>query len=112
MAGKRRKKIREPEITGLKYFKKLLPLLERLHDDRGRHASCGSGMVKWRRSRRPDRKPTLRTYEMICCYFCGKSQRGRTACAHREVADAASRFMNAALVALKEDRHGGLSYLR
>jgi len=30
MAGKRRKKIREPEITGLKYFKKLLPLLERL----------------------------------------------------------------------------------
>ena len=33
MAGKRRKKIREPEITGLKYFKKLLPLLERLHDD-------------------------------------------------------------------------------
>jgi hypothetical protein len=33
MAGKRRKKIREPEVTGLKYFKKLLPLLERLHDD-------------------------------------------------------------------------------
>jgi hypothetical protein len=33
MAGKRRKKIREPEITGLKYFKKLLELLERLHDD-------------------------------------------------------------------------------
>ena len=33
MAGKRRKKIREPEITGVKYFKKLLPLLERLHDD-------------------------------------------------------------------------------
>ena len=32
-AGKRRKKIREPEITGVKYFKKLLPLLERLHDD-------------------------------------------------------------------------------
>jgi hypothetical protein len=39
MAGKRRKKIREREITGLKYFKKLLSLLsflsllERLHDD-------------------------------------------------------------------------------
>jgi hypothetical protein len=33
MAGKRRKKIREPEITGVKYFKKLLPLFERLHDD-------------------------------------------------------------------------------
>jgi len=31
MGGKRRKKIREPEIAGLKYFKKLLPLLERLH---------------------------------------------------------------------------------
>jgi hypothetical protein len=33
MAGKHREKIREPEITGLKYFKKLLPLLERLYGD-------------------------------------------------------------------------------
>src|SRR5205814_9558957 len=28
-----RRKIRESEITGLKYFDKLAPLLERLHDD-------------------------------------------------------------------------------
>jgi Transposase DDE domain len=33
MAGKRRKKITEPQITGLMYFDKLAPLLERLHDD-------------------------------------------------------------------------------
>ena len=33
-AGKRRKKIREPEITGVKYCKKLLPLLEQLHSRR------------------------------------------------------------------------------
>jgi hypothetical protein len=33
MSGKRREKITEPEITGLKYFDKLVPLLERLHDD-------------------------------------------------------------------------------
>jgi hypothetical protein len=33
MAGKRRKKVTERQITGLKYFDKLAPLLERLHDD-------------------------------------------------------------------------------
>ena len=32
MAGKRRKKVRERDVTGLKYFHKLLPLLERLHE--------------------------------------------------------------------------------
>jgi len=31
MAGKRRKKVRERDVTGLEYFHKLLPLLERLH---------------------------------------------------------------------------------
>lgn len=33
MAGKRREKVTERQITGLKYFDKLAPLLERLHDD-------------------------------------------------------------------------------
>lgn len=32
MAGKTRPKVREKDITGLKYFEKLGPLLERLHD--------------------------------------------------------------------------------
>lgn len=32
MAGKKRKKVRERDITGLKYFQKLLPLFERLHE--------------------------------------------------------------------------------
>jgi hypothetical protein len=32
MAGKKRQKIREKDIGGLKYFDKLAPLLERLHD--------------------------------------------------------------------------------
>jgi Transposase DDE domain len=33
MAGKRREKVTERQVTGLKYFDKLAPLLERLHDD-------------------------------------------------------------------------------
>ena len=33
MAGKPREKVTERQITGLKYFDKLAPLLERLHDD-------------------------------------------------------------------------------
>jgi hypothetical protein len=33
MAGKRREKVTDRQITGLKYFDKLAPLLERLHDD-------------------------------------------------------------------------------
>jgi hypothetical protein len=32
MAGKKRKKVREEDVTGLKYFSKLQPLLRRLHD--------------------------------------------------------------------------------
>jgi len=32
MAGRKRKKVRDEDITGLKYFDKLQPLLERLHD--------------------------------------------------------------------------------
>ena len=33
MAGRKRVKLREQDVTGLKYFDKLAPLLERLHDD-------------------------------------------------------------------------------
>ena len=33
MAGRKRAKVREQDITGLKYFDKLAPLLERLHED-------------------------------------------------------------------------------
>ena len=33
MANKRRKKVRDRDVQGLKYFDKLMPLLERLHDD-------------------------------------------------------------------------------
>src|SRR6195256_5048392 len=33
MAGKPREKVTERQLTGLKYFDKLAPLLERLHDD-------------------------------------------------------------------------------
>jgi hypothetical protein len=32
MAGQKRKKVREEDVTGLKYFDKLAPLLARLHD--------------------------------------------------------------------------------
>ena len=32
MAGKRRDDVREEDVTGLKYFDKLAPLLARLHD--------------------------------------------------------------------------------
>ena len=32
MAGKRRDDVREEDVTGLKYFAKLAPLLARLHD--------------------------------------------------------------------------------
>jgi hypothetical protein len=33
MAGKRREEVVEKDLTGLKYFDRLAPLLERLHDD-------------------------------------------------------------------------------
>lgn len=32
MAGKKREKVREQDVTGVKHFHKLVPLLERLHD--------------------------------------------------------------------------------
>lgn len=32
MAGKKRQEVREKDVTGLKYFDKLSPMLERLHD--------------------------------------------------------------------------------
>lgn len=33
MAGRKRTQVRSQDVTGLKYFEKLTPLLERLHDD-------------------------------------------------------------------------------
>jgi hypothetical protein len=39
---KRRKKIEESDITGLKYFDQLAPLLERLHDEGCRRDSAGN----------------------------------------------------------------------
>ncbi len=33
MAHAKRKKVREEDVTGLKYFDPLAPLLQRLHDD-------------------------------------------------------------------------------
>ena len=32
MAGRKRDEVREEDVTGLKYFDKLQPLLRRLHD--------------------------------------------------------------------------------
>jgi hypothetical protein len=34
MAGKKREKVRDEDVTGLKYFDKLQPLLKRLHEVR------------------------------------------------------------------------------
>jgi hypothetical protein len=42
MAGKKKAKIREPDITGLKFFAKLAPLLKRLHDDGCQRDSAGN----------------------------------------------------------------------
>jgi hypothetical protein len=33
MARKRRQRVQESDVTGTTYLRKLLPLLERLHDD-------------------------------------------------------------------------------
>ena len=42
MARKKRDKIRERDITGLKYFDQLAPLLERLHDDACQRDKAGN----------------------------------------------------------------------
>jgi hypothetical protein len=42
MAGKRREKIRDEDVTGLKYFDKLRPLLKRLHDVGCRRDKAGN----------------------------------------------------------------------
>ena len=43
MARKKREEIQERDITGLKYFDKLAPLLERLHDDGCLRDKAGQG---------------------------------------------------------------------
>jgi hypothetical protein len=42
MAGTRRQEVRETDITGLKYFDKLAPLLTRLHDAGCRRDQAGN----------------------------------------------------------------------
>jgi hypothetical protein len=42
MAGKKRKKVREKDVEGIKYFDKLTPLLERLHDVGCQRDSAGN----------------------------------------------------------------------
>lgn len=42
MARKKREKIRESEVSGMKYFDKLAPLLERLHDDGCERGKAGN----------------------------------------------------------------------
>ena len=105
-------KIRSKDITGLKYFDKLAPLLERLHDDGCKRDKAGNRDLHFDQycmlillylfnpvvtslravqqaseldkvqtycaiiarlmiSLWTGRKTTLRTFEMICFYFCG-----------------------------------------
>ena len=42
MAGKKREQVREQDVTGLKYFSKLVPLLERLHEIGGQRDRAGN----------------------------------------------------------------------
>jgi len=42
MAGKKRKRVGEKDVTGLKYFDKLAPLLARLHDDACQRDKAGN----------------------------------------------------------------------
>ena len=42
MAGKRRAEVTEKDVSGFKYFDKLAPLLERLHDDGCQRDTAGS----------------------------------------------------------------------
>ena len=42
MAGKRKQKVREQDVTGLKFFDRLLPLFERLHDVGCRRDTAGN----------------------------------------------------------------------
>ena len=42
MAGKRRTEVTEHDVSGLKYFDKLAPLLTRLHDDACQRDTAGN----------------------------------------------------------------------
>ena len=123
MAGKHRKKIHEPEITGVKYFRKALAALRAAALSTAASLlkrKTGSGMVKWRlhrtsrsiaRSRSalmsPDgpasgpaasrrRGARCRFWEMVCFSICGLASEEELLAHKREVATATSRFMNAA----------------
>ena len=62
MARKRREKVKESEVTGTKYLRTLLPLLERPHDERGIEIQTSCAIIActlislW-----TGRKPVLRT---------------------------------------------------
>jgi hypothetical protein len=45
MAGKRRKKVTEKDVAGLKYFDKLAPLLERLQEDACQRDKAGNRLL-------------------------------------------------------------------
>ena len=79
--------IREKDITGLKFFDQLAPLLERLHDDACQRDAADNRTLHFDQYAMlillylfiacmlialwTGRQPTKRTYEMICFYFCG-----------------------------------------
>jgi hypothetical protein len=82
MARPRRPRIREDDLHGFKHFNLLTPIIERLHEEGCRHllSHCTNSteiqtylsiitclsIALWL-----GRRPTLRTYEMICFYFTG-----------------------------------------
>jgi hypothetical protein len=79
---KRREEVRDEDITGLKYFTRLRPMLDRLHevgcwhllsdDPRGIEIQTYSAIIACMLiSHWMGRKPTLRTHEMICLYLMG-----------------------------------------
>jgi hypothetical protein len=45
MAGTRRKEVAEKDLTGLKYFDELAPLLARLHGDARRRDKAGNRLL-------------------------------------------------------------------
>ena len=64
----KREKIKEHQLVGFKYFKAISGLLEKLHDAGNPRDTAGNRMLiaLW-----TGRRPTLRTYEMLCWYFTG-----------------------------------------
>jgi hypothetical protein len=85
MAGKHREKIRESEITGLKYFKKLLPLLERLYGDGSCPRQGRQSQAAFRSVLHADPLVSLQPGRHVAAWLAAGER-------------------------TEEDRHGGLSY--